>query len=311
MALSPLERLQGSLAKEAKRASVDVTKALEELAEVHALRISGGDPIAERHAKAIQRLAAALSRLSAAADLSGRIELRAPAPASLQPEAFATHVPDVIPAVAFEEAIRDLEEREPLGAAELRRAGLEVEDVYGALTDPATGEVFYPHGFSLAKAADAEVAHQVKEKLVQGLALGHTMDQMRLALPLTWARPYAETVVRTTFNTATTAGRFVEAERVNAIGFSVGLRFSCVLDSNLRSGRPQDGGENHRALNGMVARVDDPVWDRFSPPGGFNCRCLAEVVMGDEVPEGFVTAPADARFAPGFGRKPSQRGPYS
>lgn len=29
----------------------------------------------------------------------------------------------------------------------------------------------------------------------------------------------------------------------------------------------------HRELHGQVYHIDDPFWDTFYPPNGFNCRC--------------------------------------
>ena len=70
-------------------------------------------------------------------------------------------------------------------------------------------------------------------------------------------------------------------------------------DSNVRPG--------HAALDGLVARVDDPIWRRFSPPGGHQCRCVLVSVVGDEVPDGFVTVPPGASFEPGFGTRADLR----
>jgi very-short-patch-repair endonuclease/predicted nucleic acid-binding Zn ribbon protein len=88
--------------------------------------------------------------------------------------------------------------------------------------------------------------------------------------------------VRTTYNTATTAGRFTEAKAVQDAGIPVGFRYSTAGDSDVRSGRPQDNGENHAALDGMVARADDPCWTRWSPPGGYNAVEAGALVMTDQ-----------------------------
>jgi SPP1 gp7 family putative phage head morphogenesis protein len=102
-------------------------------------------------------------------------------------------------------------------------------------------------------------------------------------------------VVRTNYATATSAGRFREAEEVQASGIPTGFRYVTAGDSNVRPG--------HAALDGLVASVTDPIWMRFSPPGGFQCRCTLQVLVGDEVPKRHVRVPAGAQFEPGFGTR--------
>lgn len=307
--MNAVARFQRALKSEAKRAEREAQAAIESLATAHAERLTSATREHD-HLAALQRLSAALSRLSAAADLSGRVEILSRSRETPVPEEFALQIPDEVPAVPFAAAIEDLESRDPFGAEALKSAGLEVEHAYGAVR-LGDGSLFYAHGFALAKAADAEVAARVKDRLVSGLREGTPTPKIvqQLVTEWDWPSAYAETVVRTTFNTATTAGRFREAEKVNRAGIPIALRFETAGDANVRSGRPQDNGENHAALDGFVARVDDPVWDKYSPPGGFSCRCVA-VPTFDDVPDSFRSPPIAARFAPGFGRRPSRSGAY-
>lgn len=284
-----IARLQRALTREAKLAQRDLEAALEALAAEHARRLTGPS----RSDVALNAAARSIARLSAAADLGGRLELRFGSPAA-EPEEFAASVPDVVPVVAFDEAVRDLSERDPIGAAELRRAGLEVEDAYGAV-ETADGP-FYAHGFALARAADAEVAKRVRDRLVAGLSAGETTEEVAQDIAKTWDWPtsYARNVARTTYGTATSAGRFREAKRLEGI-VPVAFRFATAGDSNVRPG--------HAALDGIVARSDDPFWRSWTPPLGWQCRCVAVVVIGDEVPDSFVTVPAGASKDPGFGTR--------
>jgi len=43
------------------------------------------------------------------------------------------------------------------------------------------------------------------------------------------------------------------------------LMYSAVNDARTRPA--------HRAMSGFIARIDDPVWKRWTPPAGYNCRC--------------------------------------
>jgi SPP1 gp7 family putative phage head morphogenesis protein len=51
------------------------------------------------------------------------------------------------------------------------------------------------------------------------------------------------------------------------------LMFKTMEDAEVR--------EEHAALDGMVKPVDDPDWDIYTPPLGFNCRCWLEQTMDD------------------------------
>jgi len=307
-----VSRLQAVLKREARSSAREVERCLAALAGIHARQLTGTGPL-ERTDAVTRELSRALSMLGALADLSGRLDVRFPdRGAPIEAEAFASRgneIPEIVPRVAFVEAIQDLQSRDPFGAEELERFGLAVEDAYAPFREPS-GELFYPHSFSAARALDEEVATRVRDRIAQGMAEGHSTPAIVADLSSTWDWPksYASTVTRAAVATATTAGRFVEGERVAAAGIPVGFVYMATRDSNVRRGRPEDHGENHLALDGLRARVDDPVWDSFSPPLGFGCRCSLSPIVGSEVPEGFVSVPNAARAAPGFGHRPDRQG---
>lgn len=298
--LATVRRLQRALAREVSRAERDLERTLTALARLHAERLTSAGTAA-RYAALLRDLSEALARAGAAAHLSGRLDVRYPRAGAPEPDQFAAASPDLVPVVAFDAAIRDLESRDPIGAAELRASGLAAEALYAGVVDPATGEVFYPRVFYAARAADAEVAARVQERLVAGLREGRTTQEVADSLEDDWAWPgaYARTVARTNFNLATSAGRFVEAGRVARAGIPVGFRFSAVMDSDTRPG--------HAAMDGVVARQDDPIWRSWAPPLSWNCRCVLEPVIGDEVPVGFASVPPGASKDPGFGTRQDLR----
>lgn len=55
------------------------------------------------------------------------------------------------------------------------------------------------------------------------------------------------------------------------------LRYQTAGDENVR--------DEHRALDGVTKRIDDPFWRTYYPPNGWNCRCEAIQVPEDEVQE--------------------------
>lgn len=308
--------LQRRLAESVDLAQIDFAEAVRALALAHA------DPQRRREIDARrERIAEIVSRILAAGDLSARIELRFGSPAA-EPAKFATYqivgtplsfdVPgfdEPVPDVEFVAAVEDLRSRDPLGAAELEAMGASVADLYGGSIG-SRGTVVYPHGFSAARAADNDTAERVRDLLAEGLSGGAATPRVvqRLVEAWDWPSAYSEMVVRTNYNVATSAGRFREAERVErTTGIRCGFRYVATRDPDVRRGRPQDKGENHLALDGLVARQDDPIWRRWSPPGGYACRCTLEVLIGDEVPESFASVPPGAAFAPGFGMRADLR----
>lgn len=294
--MNPIRRLQRAIAAQAHASEADVARLVLALAKAHAQRwLTSTDPDRER---LLVRLQAAISRAQVAGDLGGRLELRYGA-LPLEPETLQQRAePDLVPWVAFTEAIRDMEARDPIGAETLRSLGLEVEDAYRPFEQ--NGVTIYPHAFAAAKAADAETAARVQTRLAEGLAQGLPTEQVAKLLTKDWDWPgsYARTVVRTNYATATSAGRFREADRVASMGVRVGFVFQTAGDSSVR--------ETHRPMDGVVARVDDPIWERLTPPLAFNCRCLCSPRIGSDVPEGFVRAPSGARAEPGFGMRPDR-----
>lgn len=64
------------------------------------------------------------------------------------------------------------------------------------------------------------------------------------------------------------------------------LRYSAVRDERTRY--------DHGQLHGVVKRVDDPFWESYYPPNGWNCRCTVIQVADAEV------TPADKTPSPEF-----------
>lgn len=55
------------------------------------------------------------------------------------------------------------------------------------------------------------------------------------------------------------------------------LRYQTAGDDSVR--------DEHRLLDGVTKRIDDPFWKTYYPPNGWNCRCEAIQVPDDEVEE--------------------------
>jgi len=71
------------------------------------------------------------------------------------------------------------------------------------------------------------------------------------------------TIYQTNMQAAHMAGRW--AEMKEAADSHPYWQYVAVMDSRTRPA--------HARLNGLVFRHDDPFWDSFYPPLGYNCRC--------------------------------------
>ena len=168
-----------------------------------------------------------------------------------------------VPKVPFRDAIRDLVKREPL------------------LADTAqdVAAIYQEHGFAAVHAQTEKVLQRVQAQLGVVQQAGIPIPKAaEIVEQLTgWTRAYAHTVVRTNLTTAYAAGRFAQLKDPAVQAIVPALRFVTVQEpydpKTGRGTRP-----NHRAAHGLVAAVDDPVWDKISPPLGYNCRCTVALV---------------------------------
>lgn len=72
-----------------------------------------------------------------------------------------------------------------------------------------------------------------------------------------------ETIFRTQMQSAYMAGHWQALE--DGRNSAPWLQYSAILDSRTR--------QSHAAAHGAVYHIDDPFWNYFYPPNGFNCRC--------------------------------------
>jgi phage protein F-like protein len=95
---------------------------------------------------------------------------------------------------------------------------------------------------------------------------------------------WLQTEYDTCIATATQSARWQQfQEQKNLFPY---LRYQTAGDESVR--------DEHRALDGVTKRIDDPFWRTYYPPNGWNCRCEAIQVPEDDVqetPEGSYKAP--------------------
>lgn len=76
-----------------------------------------------------------------------------------------------------------------------------------------------------------------------------------------------ETVFRTQLQMSFAAGRYQAENHPDVAEILWGYTYSTVGDDRVR--------DEHAILEGTTLPKDDPFWQRFYPPNGWNCRCSA------------------------------------
>ncbi len=287
-----------------------LTPAARDAVQAYAEAYLSGD--SDRISAALDYLGRVLGGIMSVSELAGRIRtlhearIRGWRPDTLLKVNVSDARHKTLPPVVFEEAIQDLYEREPYA----REAGLVPRSIQ---------DVWASHGFALARSSSIEVTKKVQEVL--GMIYRHAdwntprfgkeIIQQVVGHMEGWSDAYAENIMRTTGATVYTAGRFMQVSDPAVQQVIPAFQFSAVRDANVR--------DNHAAAHGLIAGVNDPIWDRFAPPLGFNCRC--DLVMVDRydlekmglldksgavtrwTPATFSDAHADPGFTPGGRRR--------
>ena len=162
----------------------------------------------------------------------------------------------------FVEAIREFAARDPVLAR----------------TADAVAQAYSRQRFAIARSTSVEFTTKVQQKLLVAQRAGTGMEEtIKLFRKEGLGDAYAETVFRTNLATAVTAGRSAMARDPDLKGFLIGWRWLAVGDTDTR--------KNHMAMHGKRFRVENPIWDVWGPPGGFNCRCERVEITRPEAEE--------------------------
>jgi SPP1 gp7 family putative phage head morphogenesis protein len=165
---------------------------------------------------------------------------------------------DKKPPVSFEyqqitpkEAIKELKKLAPEMSAETV-AGLLLE-----VTEVA---------FIASQAMNLEMAIEFQTVMAKSLESGISFQEFYKKLSETQGaieKKIATRVYRTNLTSALAQGKKVVAEEFKS------------THPNLKYVTQRDGAvrESHRKLHGLIAPIDHPLWRKFTPALGFNCRC--------------------------------------
>lgn len=185
---------------------------------------------------------------------------RPPPPAAVFPEP-----PDRPPPVRFPQVER---------AAEFVRSRLPVTPDEFARLDADARRV----AFTVAAAATLDAVERVKGAVADDVARGGTAKEFRAAVrevidASALSDAQVDAVYRTQTARAYSAGQQEVLDHPLVADEFPYLEYSATHDGRVR---PEHLALEHMGLDGTaVYRRDDPFWDTYYPPWGFNCRCLA------------------------------------
>lgn len=212
------------------------------------------------------------------------------------------------PDLSFKQAVEDLIKREP----RLASAADEVARIY-------TRE----HGFTAIRATRVTVLERIQKLMRRNIEEGKLRDatvQQIVEASREQLQPftqsYAEIVFDNNLATAYAAGRERQVADPDVADVIAGFRYVAVGDADTRDGTQPPLYENHLALDGLIASVDAPEWDRYSPPCGHRCRCSREMVDRFEAEDAgwledgrlrtiYPPSFSFAKVHPGFGHRSS------
>jgi len=170
----------------------------------------------------------------------------------------------IFPRTTFTEAIDELLDLEP----RLAKTAEEIRQIYST----RSGFAVLKLPDFLAQDARFNVTRRIQQAISFLIQEGKPIPKAAEELQemMDWTQAYAQTVYRTNLATAYTAGRLRQAFDPDIREVIGAFEYDAVMDADTRG--------NHAALNGLTAAQDDPLWDLYAPPNGFNCRCDLRLV---------------------------------
>ncbi len=173
--------------------------------------------------------------------------------------------------------------------------------------------------FTVAKAAKMDVLQDIREATQKAISEGTTLRDFikelepKLRAKGWWGKQVVQgpngletvqlgspwrlqTIFRTNVQSAYMAGRR-KAQEENK-GSRPYLMYIAVLDGSTRP--------SHATMNGKIFHINDPIWNTWSVPAGYSCRCRTRALTEEQAKErGITTEIPDVDPDEGFGRNPA------
>lgn len=145
--------------------------------------------------------------------------------------------------------------------------------VFKQLEDNAKTRAFAISGIAVGDELGTAF-NALRRHLDDGVAFGEfKKDCKEIFESRGWKGHRIATIFRTNIQTAYQSGRYEQMKRVTAL--RPFWQYDAVGDKRTRP--------THAALDGKIFRADDPFWDTWYPPSGYNCRCSVNTLSERQV----------------------------
>ena len=164
----------------------------------------------------------------------------------------------------FDEALQYFQSKTPITADEFKKLTKEAQARAFTVSEMAALDALDDLHSSIAKAIETGQTLADWKKNTRDI-----LDQWDIS---GWR---AETIYRTNLQTAYQVGRYEQMTDPDVLEMRPNWMYVAVMDERTRP--------EHAALNGKVFPADDPFWNHWYPPNGYNCRCTVETLSDSEM----------------------------
>ena len=227
---------------------------------------AGQDPIPVMHEQLVKQFMPLVQKAMVAAHLTGRLRSARSAAPTLRKRRTMS---------AYDDALAYLEKRLALSPEQMQH----LMEVYGNESVNVTR--------NLGAAVEAKVQTAMEEILRSGAHVQEAVAMLRAELGPDQGLMSASlmnTLVRTQTQMAYSAGRWNANQDAAIQEILWGKEYVTVGDDRVRP--------THQAMDGVRMPKNDPRWDEWTPPAGFNCRCSTIDVFNEDKEASIVDIPA-------------------
>lgn len=144
-------------------------------------------------------------------------------------------------------------------------------------------DYFRAKALTIAGVSKADLLAEVKDEILKAMEEGTTLSEFQKTAREMFdrfgytdvGRHRIETIYRTNMQSAYQAGRYRQLTDPAVLAARPYWRYVAVLDAATRPA--------HAAMHGKIFPADDPIWDTWYPPNGFNCRCTVQSLSASEM----------------------------